>query len=131
MRTPIFIWIAFMSFGIELKAQSVMYTVREKVELEIQKRLIKNKVGKPDFFESYVHNTLSISSANKISEDSITFEGKIAIVSIGISTGVQSSGFIDRRINGCIKRILGSYEVTTLKIFDDNGKNNWQWYDLL
>ena len=120
-----------MSFGIELKAQSVMFIVREKVELEFQKRLIKNKVGKPNFFESYIHNSLSISSANKESGDSISFEGKISTVSIGVSTGVQSNGFTDKRINGSIKRILDSYEVTSLKIYDDDGKNIWKWYDLL
>lgn len=131
MRTTILIWIAFVSFGIELKAQSVMFIVREKVELEFQKRLIKNKVGKPNFFESYIHNSLSISSANKESGDSISFEGKISTVSIGVSTGVQSNGFTDKRINGSIKRILDSYEVTSLKIYDDDGKNIWKWYDLL
>lgn len=131
MKTIFLTWIAFVFFGIQLNAQSVLYNVKEKVEIECQKRLIKNKVGNQNSFESYVHNSLSISAANKLYNDSISFEGKIEIISIGISTGVQAGGFIDRRINGTIKKVLDSYEVTSLKIYDDDGKNNWKWYDLL
>ena len=54
MKNIILTSIAFVFFGIQLNAQSVMYSVKEKVEIELQKRLIKNKVGNPNFFESYI-----------------------------------------------------------------------------
>ncbi len=123
--------IAFILFGIQLNAQSIMENVKDKVETEFQKRLIKNIVSNPKFFESYVHNSTSITSANKVSEDSIIVQGKIEIVTIDIPTGVKSKGFIDVRFMGTIKHILDSYEVTSLKIYEIDVANNWKWFDLL
>ena len=124
-------FIAFVCFGKELNAQTIMYSVQEKAEMELQKRLVKSKVCNPAVFESYIHNSLSITSAEMVTSDSLVFTGKISIASFGVTTGVKKSGFLDRNIIGTMKKLLDSYEVTSLKIYDDDGKNNWKWYDLL
>lgn len=131
MKIPVLSFISFMLFGIALNAQTIMYNVQEKAEMELQKRLVKNKVCNPAVFESYVHNSLSITSAEMVSSDSLVFIGKISIASFGVITGVKKSGVLDRNIIGTMKKLLDSYEVTSLKIYDDDGDNNWKWYNLL
>lgn len=131
MKIMVLTLIAFVFFGKELNSQTIMYNVQEKAETELQKRLVKSKVCNSSVFESYVHNSLSITSAEMITSDSLVFVGKISISSFGAKTGVKKSGFLDRKIIGTMKKLLDSYEVTSLRIYDDDGNNNWKWFGLL
>lgn len=106
-----------------------MSTIKQKTETELQKRLIKSQYG--SFYQSYVPNILSITSAEKLTNGTITSKGVITIISCRVLDGSQCGGTIKRNIKGTLKQVLDSWEITSLKYENYKVRDQWKWFELL